>query len=82
MSARCARSSPGRRSTTAPPADDFDFSGIDPIVLDAARNGIEVLPFLFGTPTWVARDLDGHESCDPDCATYAPTLARGDRGLE
>jgi hypothetical protein len=55
---------------TAEP-DDLNFSIIDPIVLGAARNGIEVLPTLFGTPDWVASDLDG-EDCAPNCAIFAP----------
>ena len=48
---------------TADPADN-DWSQIDPIVAEAATNGIQVLPFIFGTPTWVAQTLDGR-SCKP-----------------
>ena len=58
---------------SAAPSGGFDFSGTDPIVLDAARNGIEVLPFLYGTPAWAANDLQG-SNCKPrNCATVAPT---------
>ena len=52
-------------------ADDYDWSGVDPVVEGAARNGVEVLPFFFGTPDWVAKDLDGY-NCGADCATFAP----------
>jgi hypothetical protein len=53
------------------PAGGYDFSATDPVVRDAARNGIEVLPFLFGTPSWVATSLNG-SSCS-ECGTIAPT---------
>lgn len=52
-------------------ADDFDFSAYDGIILGAARNDIDVLPFMFGTPNWVAQTLDG-EPCDLDCDGFAP----------
>jgi polysaccharide biosynthesis protein PslG len=55
-----------------PANDDFDFSTVDPIVLGAARQGIEILPFLYGTPEWVAAELDGNPSCDGDCGPFAP----------
>ena len=45
---------------------------IDPVVLEAARNGIDILPFIFGTPDWVAKDLDGHSCSGAKCALYAP----------
>jgi polysaccharide biosynthesis protein PslG len=54
---------------TAP--DVYDWSGVDFLVTGAARNGIKVLPFLYGTPSWVARDLDGR-SCTSKCALFAP----------
>jgi hypothetical protein len=52
-------------------ADDYAFGPYDQVVLDAARNGISVLPFLYGTPPWVAQDLDGVD-CAADCDQYAP----------
>jgi hypothetical protein len=52
-------------------ADDYDWSAIDPIIVGAARNGIQPLPFVFGTPTWVAQDLDRNR-CSDDCLLYAP----------
>jgi Glycosyl hydrolase catalytic core len=56
--------------TTAKPGDT-DLATIDPVVLDAARNGIQVLPTIFSTPDWVANGLDG-QNCLPSCATFAP----------
>jgi hypothetical protein len=52
-------------------ADDYNWHTFDAIVGDAARNRITVLPFLFGTPNWVARGLDGNR-CGGDCVIYAP----------
>ena len=36
-------------------------------MLEAARNNVEILPFLFGTPSWAAQDLD-NRSCSPPSA--------------
>lgn len=57
---------------TAEP-DDYDWSAIDPIVLEAASHRIDLLPFVFASPNWVAQGLDHHD-CDPevDCGLYAP----------
>jgi hypothetical protein len=55
--------------TSAP--DDYRWESFDELVAGAARSGITVLPFLFGTPEWVAKDLDGHR-CGSSCAIYAP----------
>ncbi len=59
-----------------PNTDAINFSGVDPIVLLAAQNGIQVLPTIYGTPDWVAQQLDG-DDCGSDegqtpCATFAP----------
>jgi hypothetical protein len=52
--------------------DDNNWATIDPIVAEAARNGIQVVPFVFGTPSWVVQTLD-NGSCPVDkCAAYAP----------
>jgi hypothetical protein len=32
----------------------FDWSSVDPAVASAARRGLAVLPFLYGTPRWIA----------------------------
>ncbi len=54
-----------------PKKDDLDFSSIDPLILGAAQRGIGVLPMIYGTPEWVAKDVD-HDACDTDCGVYAP----------
>jgi hypothetical protein len=54
-------------------ADDNNWSTFDPIVLDAARNGIEILPFVFATPSWVANDLDNRGCSASKCVLFAPT---------
>jgi hypothetical protein len=35
-----------------PQPDSYDWSYLDHLVGNAARNGIEILPFLYGTPDW------------------------------
>ena len=50
-------------------AADYDWSGVDAIFAGAAANRVRILPFLYGTPHWVAA-LDGR-TCD-DCSPYAP----------
>lgn len=55
----------------AEPTGDFDFSSTDEIVAGAARERIRLLPFLSGSPGWVAKDLDGR-NCGDDCARFAP----------
>ena len=35
------------------------------------QRGIRVLPTIYGTPAWVAEDLDGYD-CGDACGTYAP----------
>jgi polysaccharide biosynthesis protein PslG len=37
----------------------YDWSYLDFLVANAARNGIEVLPFVYGTPGWVKVDCHG-----------------------
>lgn len=42
-------------ATTQPTKNgDFDWSGFDPAVAAAARRGLTILPFIYGTPRWVA----------------------------
>ena len=53
----------------------MDFSSFDPVVLEAAEQGIAVLPTLSGTPTWVAQNLNGDEGCTLDCSNYVPRTA-------
>ena len=59
---------------TTPEKDDLSLGYVDTIVLGAAARGIQVLPTIYGTPTWVAEGLDG-DKCDPDCAAFAPRSA-------
>jgi hypothetical protein len=37
-----------------PTKGTFDWAGVDELVEHASKSGIEVLPFIVGTPTWVA----------------------------
>ena len=48
-----------------------DWSQFDAVVAEAARNGVSVLPYLFGSPGWSAIG-DGH-ACTTDCVIYAPS---------
>jgi hypothetical protein len=59
---------------------DLSWFGFDAIVADAARNKIAVLPFVFGTPDWVAKDIEGR-NCGSSCATYAPRSEPGRRAF-
>jgi len=50
---------------------EYDWGPVDETVRDAARNNIRLLPFIFGTPDWVAK-LDGRNCERSECWTYAP----------
>ena len=39
-------------STDPTPGDDYNFGGFDALVKAAAEQGIEILPFVAGTPGW------------------------------
>jgi polysaccharide biosynthesis protein PslG len=56
----------------SPAAGDYDWGAIDALVADASRNGIELLPFFYSTPAWVARDLDRQRCSDTGCFPFAP----------
>jgi hypothetical protein len=43
-----------------PPVANYDFSGLDRLIGDAARHRIRALPFIVGAPSWVP-----HGSQDP-----------------
>jgi hypothetical protein len=60
-------------SQLEPAADDYDFSITDSVVSGAAKQRIQVLPYLLATPPWVAA-LDGHD-CGDDCGLIAPDSA-------
>jgi hypothetical protein len=51
-------------------AGDYSWTGFDAVVANAARHDLRVLPFLYGTPNWVAHNLD-HRKCGV-CDTFAP----------
>ena len=40
----------------ASPRDDYNWGGLDGIVASAAKQRIEVLPFLYSTPRWISHD--------------------------
>ena len=55
-----------------PSADDeYDWSKLDPLVAEAAENGIEMLPFVYGTPQWAVGDCLG---LDPIACQRIPPL--------
>ena len=56
--------------TKAP--DDYNWSVFDTIVGEAARNGVTVLPFVYGSPEWVAKGLERRSCTGARCATFAP----------
>jgi hypothetical protein len=65
-------------STDPTPGSDYNFGGFDAQVREAAKQGITVLPYIVGTPGWVA-DLDG-ANCDVaanQCGTFAPRSKAG-----
>ena len=33
----------------------YDWSSVDPAITAASRKGLKFLPFLYGTPRWIAR---------------------------
>lgn len=51
--------------------DAYSWSFYDDIVAGAAQNGVTVLPFVYGTPKWVARGLD-RSRCTRNCSLFAP----------
>ena len=59
-------------ATDLTPADDNAWGAMDALVGAAAQNGVSVLPFVFGTPTWVVNGLD-NRTCPPrTCSLFAP----------
>jgi polysaccharide biosynthesis protein PslG len=62
---------------TTSAADDSDWSTIDPLVFEAAENGVEILPFIYGTPKWVAKGLDHSKCKGAKCGIYAPKSKAG-----
>ncbi|CAN5554147.1 hypothetical protein BH10ACT11_BH10ACT11_05660 [soil metagenome] len=60
---------------TEPRPSKFDFSRFDAMVKAAAKQRIGVVPYLYGTPRWVAKQLD-HRKCGSKCGVYAPRSAK------
>jgi Glycosyl hydrolase catalytic core len=52
--------------------NDNDWTGTDAIMLEAAKNGIQLQPFIYGTPAWVAQSLDNRSCTSDACATFPP----------
>jgi polysaccharide biosynthesis protein PslG len=48
---------------------DYDWTGADYVIGQAARNRVTTLPFFYSTPDWVAK-RDG--TCRRDCGPFAP----------
>ncbi len=42
-----------RRKLVEPVRGEYDWSAVDPYVAGAAAHGIELLPFVYGSPEWV-----------------------------
>lgn len=53
-----------------PATGNENWAYVDELFLRAAQHHIKALPFVTGTPDWVARDLDGYDCSD--CTHYAP----------
>jgi hypothetical protein len=43
-------------SRVEPGSGSFDFAALDATIAAAARSGVRVLPFVYGTPAWLASD--------------------------
>ncbi len=44
------------RSVQPSPRSGYDWSGVDEVVATTARSRLDLLPFLYGTPGWLARE--------------------------
>ena len=51
--------------------DHYDWTGMDEIVRTSAIQGLDLVPYLFGTPEWAAK-RDGYECEGFRCIPYAP----------
>lgn len=59
-----------------PSPDAYDWSRLDFFFANAAANGIEVLPFLYGTPSWAGVDCKG---LDAETCERVPPLSKAAR---
>lgn len=53
-------------------SQSYDWSATDGVMGHAAEQGLRPLPYLYGTPTFVVKDLDGARCKPESCGTYAP----------
>lgn len=58
-----------------PRPDEFDWTYTDFLVANAAQQGIELLPFLYGTPPWV-KGVDCHGLSEEECRRVPPLASR------
>lgn len=58
-----------------PGRSKFDFSRFDAAVKGAAKQRIRIVPYIYGTPRWVAKQLD-HRKCGHRCQVYAPRSSK------
>ncbi len=65
------------------PDGNYNFGLYDTLVKTAAENGITVLPYVVGTPGWVA-ELEGARCnfAENQCGTFAPHTAAGLQAFE
>lgn len=49
---------------------DYNWGSFDGLMIESARNDIRALPFVYGTPRWVAK-LD-RRRCGASCDAFAP----------
>ena len=61
-----------------PRPDEFDWRYTDLLVANAAQNGIEILPFLYGTPRWV-KSVDCKGLSEEVCRRVPPLSPRARR---
>jgi hypothetical protein len=59
-----------------PSPDAYDWSRLDFFFANAAASGIEVLPFLYGTPSWTGVDCKG---LDAETCERVPPLSKAAR---
>jgi polysaccharide biosynthesis protein PslG len=52
----------------------YDWSRPDAVIQAAAKEELNVLPLLFGSPSWAAQ-RDGHDCLFADCIPFAPASA-------
>jgi hypothetical protein len=55
--------------TVEPKRDEYNWNALDYVVANSAANGIEVLPFLYGTPAWARGGCKGSQNA---CMRYPP----------